>query len=171
MRQHFLSKEIQSVYVPILRCSWAARTFPSLHLPVSFNKSICWQQGSGSVRGKGIHGIKVALLRTNSSKRTTKEKWGRNHGLDFLDSRNSYSFFGNLLPSSYLEITALNTRSHAQERNGNPCVPTPSSIFPSKPLIGGRSPRRILFASMAQGICIVGGVPITFDWFVRPRAK
>jgi HD-GYP domain-containing protein (c-di-GMP phosphodiesterase class II) len=49
------------------------RTLPSLNLPVSFNKSISWQQGSGAVRGEVLHGIKVALPRIKNKRRKAKE--------------------------------------------------------------------------------------------------
>ncbi len=76
----------------------------SSSLPVSFNKSISWQYGSGAIRGEVLHGIKVAFTRTKSRKRTTLEQGGRHHGLDnIMDDRNGCRLFGSPLPSFYLE--------------------------------------------------------------------
>jgi len=44
---------------------------PSSNLPVSFNKSSSWRYCSGAVAIEVLHGIKVALPRTKSRKRTT----------------------------------------------------------------------------------------------------
>jgi hypothetical protein len=79
---------------PYIAAHLVGRTFSSLHLSVSFNKSISWQHGSKAVRGEGLHGIKVALLRTESRMRTTEVQGGRQHALDTIDHRISYNPFG-----------------------------------------------------------------------------
>jgi len=72
-----------------------------------------------SVRDEILRGIKVALSRTKSPMNTTEEQGGRHHGLDILKHRNSYSFFGDPLPSFYLARATLTTRATAQERTEN----------------------------------------------------
>jgi hypothetical protein len=56
-------------------------------------------------------------------------------------------------------------------KDRNQCLPKPFSTFPSKRLTVGHSPPPIPTDLMARGICIVIGVPITFDWFVTRRPE
>ena len=104
--QHSLSNEIRACIrsdtLPFAVHREIELSLPS-YLPVSFNKSKSWQHGRGSVRGEVLHGIKVALSRTKSSKRTTEKQGGCHHGLDnIMDDRHGCRLFGSLRPSSYL---------------------------------------------------------------------
>jgi hypothetical protein len=61
------------------------------------------EQNCGVARGEVFLGIKVALSRAKSKKKTTEEKGGRHHGLDTFEHRSFHSSFGCHLSSSYLE--------------------------------------------------------------------
>ena len=72
-----LTKKIRSCIRSDTSLFIGGPTFPFLHLPVSFNKSISWQHGSVAVRSEVLHGIKVALQRIKSKKRKAKESGGK----------------------------------------------------------------------------------------------
>ena len=63
-----------------------------------------------------VIGITVALYKNQGRNKEDSEEGGSHHGLDIMERRNSDSYVGALLISSYLQRVRLTTKSHAQER-------------------------------------------------------